>query len=56
MYDSKVEATTNNAIKQNLIGIKKISKERILVELFKILKQLFNIINIIKKSVKKHLI
>ena len=37
MYDSKVEATTNNAIKQNLIGIKKISKERILVELFKIL-------------------
>ena len=37
MYDSKVEVTTNNAIKQNLIGIKKISKERILVELFKIL-------------------
>ena len=37
MYDSKVEATTNNAIKQNLIGIKKISKERILVELYKIL-------------------
>ena len=37
MYDSKVETTTNNAIKQNLIGIKKISKERILVELYKIL-------------------
>ena len=37
MYDSKVETTTNNAIKQNLIGIKKISKERILEELFKIL-------------------
>ena len=37
MYDNKVEATTNNAIKQNLIGIKKISKERILLELFKIL-------------------
>ena len=37
MYDSEVEATTNNAIKQNLIGIKKISKERILEELFKIL-------------------
>ena len=37
MYDSKVEATTNNAIKQNLTGIKKISKERILVELLKIL-------------------
>ena len=37
IYDSKVEAATNNAIKQNLNGIKKISKERILVELFKIL-------------------
>ncbi len=37
MYDSKVETTTNDAIKQNLIGIKKISKERILEELFKIL-------------------
>ena len=37
MYGHKVELTTNNAIKQNLVGIKKISKERILVELFKIL-------------------
>tara|TARA_B100000963_G_scaffold309446_1_gene285381 strand:- start:263 stop:1522 length:1260 start_codon:yes stop_codon:yes gene_type:complete len=37
MYNSKVEETTNSAIKQNLIGIKKISKERILVELYKIL-------------------
>jgi len=37
MYDSEVEASTDNAIKQNLIGIKKISKERILVELIKIL-------------------
>ena len=37
MYDSKIETTTNDAIKQNLIGIKKISKERILEELFKIL-------------------
>ena len=37
MYDNKVETTTNNAIKQNLNGIKKISKERILVELYKIL-------------------
>ena len=37
MYDPKVEPTTNNAIKLNLNGIKKISKERILVELFKIL-------------------
>ncbi len=37
MYDSKVEKTTNDAIKQNLDGIKKISKERILIELYKIL-------------------
>ncbi len=37
MYDHKVEITTSNAIKQNLDGIKKISKERILIELLKIL-------------------
>ena len=37
MYDSNVEKTTSNVIKQNLNGIKKISKERILVELYKIL-------------------
>ncbi len=37
MYDMKVEKTTSDAIKQNLDGIKKISKERILIELFKIL-------------------
>ena len=37
MYDPKVEPTTNNAIKVNLNGIKKISKERILIELYKIL-------------------
>ena len=37
MYDYKIEQTTSKAIKQNLDGIKKISKERILVELFKIL-------------------
>ena len=37
MYDIIVEPTTSNAIKQNLDGIKKISKERILIELFKIL-------------------
>ena len=37
MYDYKIETTTNNAIKLNLNGIKKISKERILDELFKIL-------------------
>tara|TARA_Y100000591_G_scaffold276765_1_gene254085 strand:+ start:48 stop:1310 length:1263 start_codon:yes stop_codon:yes gene_type:complete len=37
MYDISVESTTSNAIKQNLDGIKKISKERILIELLKIL-------------------
>jgi tRNA nucleotidyltransferase/poly(A) polymerase len=37
MYNNKVEPTTNEAIKQNLDGIKKISKERILIELYKIL-------------------
>ena len=38
MYDSNVEPSTNIAIKLNLNGIKKISKERVLVELYKILK------------------
>ena len=44
MYDIMVEPTTSNAIKQNLDGIKKISKERILIELLKILslKKFFN--------------
>jgi len=37
MYDTKVEPTTSNAIKMNLNGIQKISKERILIELYKIL-------------------
>ena len=37
MYDSAVEPTTIKAIKHNLDGIKKISKERILIELMKIL-------------------
>ena len=45
MYDSKVELSTINAIKQNLDGIKKISKERILSELYKIL-DLKNFINL----------
>ena len=45
MYNSKVEHTTSQAIKLNLNGIKKISKERILVELFKIL-DLKNFINL----------
>ncbi len=37
-YESKIEKTTIEAIKLNLNGIKKISKERILTELFKILR------------------
>jgi tRNA nucleotidyltransferase/poly(A) polymerase len=45
MYDSNVEPTTDDAIKQNLNGIKKISKERILIELYKIL-NLKNFINL----------
>ena len=45
MYNSKVEPTTNDAVKQNLNGIKKISKERILIELYKIL-DLKNFINL----------
>ncbi len=45
IYDFKLEQTTSNAIKLNLNGIKKISKERILVELYKIL-DLKNFINL----------
>ena len=45
MYNSKIEETTSNAIKQNLNGITKISKERILVELYKIL-NLQNFVNL----------
>ena len=37
MYDLNIETSTIDAIKQNLDGIKKISKERVLIELFKIL-------------------
>ena len=45
MYESEVELTTIQAIKLNLNGIKQISKERILIELFKIL-DLKNFINL----------
>ena len=45
MYDLDVESTTIEAIKQSLDGIKKISKERILIELLKIL-ELKNILKI----------
>ena len=37
MYDNIIEPSTSDTIKQNLDGIKKISKERILIELTKIL-------------------
>ena len=45
MYDVKVEPHSSDSIKQNLDGIKRISKERILIELLKILdlKNFFNI-------------
>ncbi len=45
MYDIEVESTTSIAIKQNLDGVKKISKDRILTELLKILdlKDIFKI-------------
>ena len=49
MYDLKVEQTTINAIKLNLNGIQKISKERILVELYKIL-DLKNFLNLIESN------
>ena len=37
LYNSKVEQATSQAVRHNLNGVKHISKERILVELFKIL-------------------
>ena len=45
MYDGKIETYSIDSIKQNLDGIKRISKERILIELLKILdlKNFFNI-------------
>ena len=45
IYNFKMDQNTLNAIKLNLTGIKKISKERILVELYKIL-DLNNFINL----------
>jgi poly(A) polymerase len=54
MYNSSVEFSTNEAIKHNLNGIKKISKERILVELFKIL-DLKNFIDLNKSEYLKKL-
>ena len=54
MYNSEVEPTTYKAIKLNLNGIKKISKERILVELYKIL-DLRNFISINKSKELKEI-
>ena len=54
MYDGKIEPTTNIAIKQNLNGIKKISKERILIELYKIL-DLKNFLNLNENSFLKEI-
>ena len=49
MYDLRVERTTIDAIKQNLDGIKQISKERVLIELYKIL-ELKGFLNINESS------
>ena len=49
MYDLRVEKTTIDAIKQNLDGIKQISKERVLIELYKIL-ELKGFLNISESS------
>jgi poly(A) polymerase len=54
MYNGKVEPTTNEVIKFNLNGIKQISKERILLELFKIL-DLKNFINLNENEYLKRL-
>ncbi len=53
-YQNKIEKSTVEALKLNLNGIKKISKERILLELFKILK-LKNIIQINHNDTLKEL-
>ena len=45
MYGDKIEPATSDAIKLNLNGIKQLSKERILIELIKIL-ELKNFINL----------
>tara|TARA_X000001036_G_scaffold176493_1_gene167069 strand:- start:2789 stop:4051 length:1263 start_codon:yes stop_codon:yes gene_type:complete len=50
-YESEIEETTIQAVRLNLDGIKKISKERILTELFKILRTK----NFVKLNKNKHL-
>ena len=54
MFNSEIEPTSSQAIKLNLNGIKKISKERILLELFKIL-DLKNFINLNKSEILKEI-
>ncbi len=54
MYNNSVEQTSSEAIKQNLDGIKQISKERILTELLKIL-DLKNFLKINQSSDLKEL-
>ena len=54
MYDITVEKTSSDAIKQNLDGIKKISKERILIELLKIL-DLKNFLKINQSTILKEI-
>ena len=52
LYNSKVEPTVSQTIKLNLNGIKQISKERILIELYKIL-DLKNFINLCESKYLK---
>ena len=54
IYDSKIEPSTYDAIKKNLDGIKRISKERVLIELLKILKNK-NFLNINDNSYLKEI-
>ena len=54
MYDDKIESTTSDAIKLNLNGIKQLSKERILIELIKIL-ELKKFINLNKNPKLKEI-
>jgi tRNA nucleotidyltransferase/poly(A) polymerase len=49
MYGDKIESEISDVVKLNLNGIKQLSKERILIELFKILK-LRNFINLNKST------
>ena len=54
MYDDQVETEISDTIKLNLNGIKKLSKERILIELFKIL-ELKNFINLNRNTELKEI-